>query len=118
MNSKQYICMRLYAICLSNKMEKFSHPLLPPSPDFPWMRKWHFWESNLGRRKLSVEATPSHKQPHFGQVTNLCTVAVGGLLGLRGKQVDFVFSSMGRKRMCTDTGSWRRANPGSGCGNV
>lgn len=57
-----------------------------------------FGVSNLGRRKLNVEATPSHKQPHFGQVTNLCTVAIGGLLGLRGKRVDFVFRLMGRKR--------------------
>lgn len=75
------------------------------------------WVSNLGRRKLNVEATPSHKWSHFGQVTNLCTVAVGGLLGLRGKGVDFVFRLMGRKRKrtCTDTGSWKRAKPGR-CG--
>lgn len=118
MNSKQYICMRLYAICLSNKMEKFSHPLLPIPSRFSLGKEMAFvWGSNLGRRKLKVEATSSHKRPHFGHVTNLGTVAVGGLLGLRGRGVDCVFRLMGRKRKrtCMDTGSWKRAKPGS-CG--
>lgn len=93
MNCKQYICMRLSAICLSNKVEKFSHPLLPPALDFSLGKEMaSVWGSNLGIILLKVEATPSHKRPHFGQVTNFCTDAVGGLLQLRGK----------RRTLCSD----------------
>lgn len=64
-----------------------------------------------------MEVTPSLKGTHFHHNTSFCTVAVGGLLGLRGKGVDCVFRLMGRKvkRMCTDTESWKKAKPGS-CG--
>lgn len=62
-----------------------------------------------------MEVTPSLKGTHFHHNTSFCTVAVGGLLGLRGKGVDCVFRLMGRKiKKCIRTQNHgRKQNQGA-----
>lgn len=77
-------------------------------------------QSRKKGRKAPVagDMTSSHEPPHQSSYPFVCKLR-WGLLGHRGKWLDFALGQMRRKGKirCRDTGSWSRAKAGSGVGH-